>query len=94
LNNNFSGYSSTWEAIRDIKNQWDGINRLEYGLGLGVGLDVWKIQIIGRYNWNFGSLFDSSSRLPSMDNVFDTVRSSILTGKNFGGFTITASLMF
>lgn len=94
LNNNFSGYSSTWEAIRDIKNQWDGMNRLEYGLGLGVGLDVWKIQIIGRYNWNFGSLFDSSSRLPSMDNVFDTVRSSILIGKNFGGFTITASLMF
>ena len=42
------------------KNVWDsyGINRWEYGLGAGIGLEIWKIQVIGRYNWNFGSLSD------------------------------------
>ena len=38
------------------ENQWTGLNRLEYGLGLGIGIDVWKLQVIGRYNWNFGVL--------------------------------------
>ena len=33
-----------------------GKNAFEYGLGVGAGLDVWKLQVIVRYNWNFGVL--------------------------------------
>lgn len=33
-----------------------GNNAFEYGLGVGAGLDVWKLQVIVRYNWNFGVL--------------------------------------
>ena len=29
---------------------------LDYGIGLGAGLQVWKIQAIVRYNWNFGPM--------------------------------------
>ena len=43
----------------DAKNKWEGINRVEYGLGLGAGLEVWKLQLVCRYNWNFGNLFDT-----------------------------------
>lgn len=32
------------------------LNKAEFGLGVGVGLNVFKFQIAGKYNWNFGSL--------------------------------------
>lgn len=34
---------------------WD-INKFKYGVGLGAGIDVWKLQISGRYNWEMGKL--------------------------------------
>jgi hypothetical protein len=88
LNNNISGDNIVAE------NFWDGLNRLEYGLGLGIGLDVWKLQIIGRYNWNFGSMFDADSHLPSGNDVLANVKSSILDGKNYGGITLTVAFIF
>lgn len=94
VNNNFSGFSSLWDKIFHSENQWDGLNRLEYGLGVGVGLDVWILQIICRYNWNFGSLYDSSSAQPRAGDELQRMQSSILNGKNFGGVTLTASIMF
>ena len=35
---------------------WEGVKNLDYGLGIGFGIDVWKIQITGKYNWGFGKL--------------------------------------
>lgn len=34
----------------------DDVNRFDYGVGLGVGLDLWKLQIMGKYNWGLGKL--------------------------------------
>ena len=39
---------------------WDGFQRMEYGLGAGIGLDLWRFQLIGRYNWNFGPLYSAA----------------------------------
>ena len=58
LNNSISGFSQALQAFKTSNNQWEGMNRVEYGLGLGVGIDVWKLQVIGRYNWNFGKLYE------------------------------------
>lgn len=44
-----------------IRNSWDGANRWEYGVGAGIGLDIWKFQVIARYNWNLRSF---SERIP------------------------------
>ena len=33
-----------------------GENSWEYGLGIGAGINVWRLQAIVRYNWNFGAL--------------------------------------
>jgi hypothetical protein len=33
---------------------------MEYGLGAGIGLDIWRFQLIGRYNWNFGPLYSAA----------------------------------
>ncbi len=37
--------------IKEIK--WSS-NELGYGIGLGAGLDVWKFQVSGKYNWDLG----------------------------------------
>ncbi|MFA6335074.1 MAG: porin family protein [Bacteroidales bacterium] len=35
---------------------WDDINRFDYGIGLGAGIDLWKLQVMGKYNWGLGKL--------------------------------------
>jgi hypothetical protein len=35
---------------------WDDINRFDYGIGIGAGIDLWKLQIMGKYNWGLGKL--------------------------------------
>lgn len=43
------GEASKW-------NKEKKLNNFDYGFGLGFGLDLWKIQITGKYNWGFGKL--------------------------------------
>ena len=56
LNNRMDAYIDGILPSVQVKNEWSELNRFEYGLGVGVGIEVWKFQVIGRYNWNFGSL--------------------------------------
>ena len=37
--------------------QWD-INKFRYGIGLGAGIDIWKLQVSGKYNWDLGKVAD------------------------------------
>lgn len=39
-----------------VRNQWDGINRFEFGAGVGVGVEIWRFQLSYRYFWNFTNL--------------------------------------
>ena len=45
-------------------NEWDGVNRLEYGLGLGGGLEIWKVQV--RCIWNITGQALSYRSQPSL----------------------------
>lgn len=76
-----------------LKNTWSssGISRWEYGVGLGVGLEIWKFQVIGRYNWNLGSINDFKADLS--DSFGSAVKNAFDRGR-FGGFTITAAFLF
>ena len=41
---------------------WNKMDRLEYGVGLGGGLQIWRLQLSARYNWDFqDSIFDGVS---------------------------------
>lgn len=41
----------------DLEDQdWDNINRFNYGVGAGVGVDIWKLQVMAKYNWGLGKL--------------------------------------
>lgn len=37
------------------------LNKFEFGLGVGLGINVWKLQIAGRFNWNLGTFADVKS---------------------------------
>ncbi len=37
------------------------LNRLEYGVGLGGGIEIWKLQISARYNWDLNPYIKSSA---------------------------------
>jgi hypothetical protein len=41
---------------------WKDLNRVDYGYALGGGIDIWKIQISGKYVWGLGKLQDATSR--------------------------------
>lgn len=36
--------------------EWSGINRFQYGVGIGGGVDFWRLQLQVKYNWNIGQL--------------------------------------
>ena len=41
--------------------EWDGVKNLDYGLGAGLGIDIWKLQITGKWSWGFGKLANVQS---------------------------------
>ena len=92
LHNRLSG--SFLGEDRSFRNRWEGISRLEYGLGLGAGVEIWKIQVTARYNWNFGSLFDAGGNAPGASEIWSTAKESVLEGKNFSGVTLSVAFLF
>lgn len=77
----------------DISDEgWRDKERFEYGLGLGAGLNVWKLQFIARYNWNFGSLYNVSGWEDIKQHLNKKELSS--SSENFGGVTLSLAFLF
>lgn len=53
----YVGYAISKGGVYDNVS-WDNLNRFEYGFGLGAGIEVWKIQLSGRYSWDLGKVND------------------------------------
>lgn len=89
----FVGYGLNTKVKTEINKEafQNSLNRLEYGVGVGVGLDIWRIQVIGRYNWNFGGLIAAKEG----DGLFnEQLLKEAMQGANYGGFTLTAAILF
>ena len=71
-------------SIKEMK--WE-MDELRYGLGLGAGVDIWKLQVSGKYVWDMGkaSEFDSS---------VIGIGSGLLKGKKDKGFQLSVAYMF
>lgn len=93
LNNKADAYIEGALPPMTNKNDWSDINRWEYGLGVGIGIEIWKFQVIGRYNWNFGSLY-SRETAPEEFSMENMMRQAFSSGHNLGGFTLSLSLLF
>lgn len=80
----YIGYAVTNKFYRDniqIKNEWGDFNRFEYGVGLGIGVEIWKFQLSGKYCWSLGNVFDRK-----IENLFDDAK--------FGGFQLSLAILF
>ncbi len=65
----------------DMDNvSWDDLNRFDYGVGLGAGVDIWKFQVSGKYNWSLGNLGKSSN--------------TTLNGTKLRGFQLSLAFLF
>ncbi len=87
LNNKYKGDGS-------VKNDWTGLNRWEYGVGLGAGVEVWHFQISARYNWNFGTLFDAKNEITDASSFAAKMKESIGDKSRFGGVTVSVAVLF
>ena len=86
LNNQLSG-----AGLSSQTNSWTGLNRFEYGLGVGIGLELWRFQVIGRYNWSFGSLADAAE---DMQDGFGPYVRQAFSASNFRGITLSLAFLF
>ena len=87
----YVGYSLTNKVKSDfagIEEVVKGGNGLDYGLGLGAGINVWKLQAIVRYNWNFGVLGNYKDFTGV--NLEDIKTDS----ETFGGITVNLAFFF
>lgn len=73
------------------KNSWNLLNRFEYGVGLGFGVEIWRIQVLARYNWNFGSLCKFAEET---DAGFGQVMKAAYDKRSFGGVTLSVAVLF
>ena len=71
-------------------DSWKGKERFEYGLGIGGGLNVWKLQVIARYNWNFGSLYN----VDGWNDIKPNLKELNSRNENFGGITLSLAYLF
>lgn len=76
----------------DIVLQSDGINRFEYGIGVGGGFDVWKLQLMVRYNWNLGRMFNIETTGVISSDWKQFIES--INKSNFKGLEISLAFFF
>ncbi len=68
-----------------MKN-WDAYNRLQYGIGTGLGVELLKhFQLSARYVWNLGdALSEEGKANVSWNKIYETVTDGLKTSNNNG----------
>lgn len=61
------------------------LRKVEYGLGLGAGIDIWHLQFSAKYFWNFGGIYNSD-----IQNTANTSKE----GSNFNGIAFSLAIFF
>ncbi len=76
--------------FNDIKNmEWDNFNRFDYGIGVGIGVEIWKFQISGRYSWSLGKLAD----FRDIEGIGDYLDKNV-KGAKLRGFELSLAFLF
>lgn len=87
------GANSKTEIAKNFKDS--ALKRLEYGLGLGFGVEFWKLQLSAKYYWDFGNLYQEGKNLKGTAEIMQqTMKDAIKNRKNFSGITISLALFF
>lgn len=86
------GQSTEGTVAEKIK---DSLKKFEYGLSVGAGLEVWKLQLSVKYFWNFGDIYDKDGNADSIgDTVKGTIKDAVNNGNNFNGVMASVAFFF
>ena len=78
-------FDKNWGAVGQTIT--DSLKKTEWGVDLGIGINFWKFQIAGKYNWNIGQVANAPSTL-SDNNLKEVLGGSLRT------FEISVGLLF
>jgi hypothetical protein len=83
----YVGYALT-NKLKAVAADQEGVTKgekgLDYGIGLGAGINVWKLQAVVRYNWNFGT----------MGNLENFVGMETPENAVYGGISVNVAYFF
>lgn len=65
---NLSSLISTDGSLADISVR-DAVSDINYGVGAGFGINVWKLQLSAKYNWQFGKVADWGRISPDLSDL-------------------------
>ena len=83
----FIGYAIS-KDLKDAQGNsysWHNVNRFEYGVGAGFGVQLWRFQLTAQYNWSFGNLANS--------NLAEETFRTLFSESNFNGYTVSLAIM-
>lgn len=92
VNNKMIATPSGESPSETVRNSWADLNRFEYGVGLGFGIEIWRIQLLARYNWNLGNLYKATEDAAGAN--FGQFIQSAYGNRSFGGVTLSAAVLF
>lgn len=75
------------------KIEWKNLNKFEYGIGIGAGLEIWKFQLSGRYCWDLDTMSDFKDGKAGGDNPYTDAVKAMDGGKN-RGFELSLAFLF
>ena len=84
----FVGYRISQKSEGEATKVSDELQNVEYGMSLGAGIDIWKLQVALKYFWNFGNVYKSDIK-----NTGTTI-TGLKDGNNFNGVAVSVALFF
>ncbi len=64
-------------------DDWQDLNRVDYGFTLGLGIDFWRVQLSGKYVKGLGKI--TEAEVPTLES---------LRGATNGGFHVSLAFLF
>ena len=83
----YAGYQISAKSD-EITTVGDELEKIEYGMSLGAGIDIGHFQFSAKYFWNFGNIYKGDIK-----NTADTI-TGLKDGNNFNGIAISAAIFF
>lgn len=86
------------QAAIDIANKYTGeeikdnvVNRLEYGVGAGVGIELGRLILSGKYYWNMGNVFNEDG---AVNDIPAVLQDAFKVRPSMTGMSVSVGFLF
>lgn len=84
----FLGYQISSAGNRSGSTISNELQKVEYGLSVGAGIELWHLQLSAKYFWNFGNVYNTDIK-----STGSTI-ASITDSNTFNGVAVSLALFF